>query len=643
MRRTVEERDDAIRLGAGEAQLQHPVVDLSRCLGCATCVAVCPEDGVLEIVHGQAQVVNGARCVGVSACERECPVGAITVTLTNLDSRNDVPVVEESLEAVGSPGLYLAGEVTAHALIKTAVEHGTKVAQEVSQRLGDEPESSQVLDLCIVGAGPAGLACALEAKRLGLMALTLEQEQKLGGTVAKYPRRKLVMTLPVDLPLHGRMKRSTYSKEELIEVWEGVAGEHQLPIRHGEVFEGVERDPVSGHYLVRTQNRSYRARYVCLAIGRRGVPRELGIPGESLPKVAYSLLDAQSYQDRRVLVVGGGDSAVETALALAEQPGNEVTLSYRKEAFFRIKAKNQQRIEQAIDDGRVEALFHSEVLRIAADEVELAFTEPDGSLVSEVLPNDDVFVMIGGTPPFELLSQSGVSFDAALRDVEAAAPPIERGTGILPALIASFFAATAALAFVLAFSSYYGTPLNQRELHPDHELLAPSHHLGLWFGIGSAALILANLAYLLRRSPRVPFRWGSLQVWMTSHVVTGVLALVTALLHGAMAPRDTPGGHAFWALLLLAITGAIGRYVYAYVPRAANGRELDFEEVRDELDAIATEWDQKRPELARFARDRLHGLLESERWGRSPWTPHPLPVPHAAATATHATGRRGRC
>lgn len=210
MEQRVADRERAVRHGSAQAQLQHPVVDLSRCLGCGTCVAACPEDGVLELVHGQALVVNGARCVGHAACERECPVGAITVTIANLAERTDVPVLDERLEAVGTPGLFLAGELTARALIKTAIEQGTRVAGEVARRVASEPSfDAETLDLCIVGAGPAGLACALEAKRLGLRFVVLEQEAQIGGTVAKYPRRKLVVTRPVAMPLHGAIPQGT--------------------------------------------------------------------------------------------------------------------------------------------------------------------------------------------------------------------------------------------------------------------------------------------------------------------------------------------------------------------------------------------------------------------------------------------------
>jgi dihydropyrimidine dehydrogenase (NAD+) subunit PreT len=616
MRRSVAARDRAVRHGAGRALLQHPVVDLSRCLGCGTCVAACPEDDVLELVHGQAMVVNGAHCRGVSACERECPVGAITVTLQNLEERRDVPALTPGLEAIGSQNLFLAGEVTAHALVKTAVDHGVMVAAEVARRtrapVADTGSGARegVLDLCIVGAGPAGLACSLEARRQGLDFVTLDQEHEPGGTVAQYPRRKLVLTQPVDLPLVGRLDRASYSKEELIDLWRAAALRHALPIEGDRVFSGLEREP-DGTWVVRTQAGLYRARHVCLALGRRGTPRKLGVPGEDLPKVAYSLLDATSYAGRRILVVGGGDSAVEAAMGPAEQPGTEVTLSYRKEGFFRIRSRNEERLQACLAEGRLTAVLRSELLAIRPDAVDLA-VETDAGRETCTLENDEVFVMAGGVPPLKLLERSGVSFDPALR--EKAAPVVEQGTGLVRALAVGFALSCAALLWALWHADYYLLPAAERPAHPMHQLLRPGLGLGLALGIAATVLIGVNLLYLLRRSPRVRFNVGSLQGWMTSHVATGILALLCATLHGAMQPRETVGGHAFWALAALLVTGAIGRYFYAYVPRAANGRELELAEVKALLGRASEQWEQGQRRFRARAREEVDLLIERRQW-----------------------------
>jgi len=645
MHARVQDRERAVRSGGHKAKLQYPLVDLSRCLGCGTCVAACPEDGVLELVHGQALVVNGARCAGVSACERECPVGAITITLDNLAERRDVPALTASLEAVGTPGLFLAGEVTAHALIKTAIEHGTLVAREVAARVENaqvpslvahravartpvdavlgrgagshaaEPEAADSLDLLIVGAGPAGLACALEAKRLGISARLLDQEDEPGGTVAKYPRRKLVLTQPVELPLYGRLKGTSFTKEELIEMWQGIARKHELPIDTGVVFQGLESE--QGEFVAHTTNGDYRAKQVCLAVGRRGTPRKIDVPGEALPKVAYSLLDANSYQGRRVLVVGGGDSAVETALGLADQPGNQVTLVHRKEEFLRIRTRNEERLTLAESEGRLSVLRRCEVLTIHDDSVDLVrHTGGDPEWIE--LPNDDVFVMAGGVPPFQLLEASGVSFDPQSRP--AAEPVREQGTGLGRALALGFGLSLAALVWALWNGDYYLAEGVERPTHLKHGWLRPGRGLGLAFGITSTVMIVVNLLYLLRRSPslRGPlFNWGSLRTWMTSHVATGILALLTALLHGAMDPQDTVGGHAFGALVVLFLTGAVGRYLYAWIPRAANGRELQLDEVRERLQELPSGWRDEQRGFGVEVTEEIEELVHSRQWKSS--------------------------
>ncbi|MFN0243919.1 MAG: NAD(P)-binding domain-containing protein [Planctomycetota bacterium] len=344
MAENVASRRHAQDTGTHRARLQYPHIDLSRCIGCGTCVRACPEEGVLELIHGQAVVAHGARCVGHGRCAAECPAGAIAVTFADLSERRDLPALTEQFESTRVRGLFLAGEVTGYALIRTAIAHGTAVANEVAARIeqavraGTRRGGDGVVDLLVVGAGPAGLACSLQAKSRGLSFVTLEQSD-LGGTVAKYPRRKLVLTQPVALPLHGRLRETSYTKEHLMQLWTDVAERHELPIRTGEVLTSVE--PLAdGTFAVHTQSGRFLARNVCLALGRRGTPRKLGVPGEDLPKVAYSLLDAQSYRGRRILVVGGGDSAVEAALGLADQPDNRVVLSYRRAEFSRLRARN---------------------------------------------------------------------------------------------------------------------------------------------------------------------------------------------------------------------------------------------------------------------------------------------------------------
>ncbi|MFT5285308.1 MAG: thioredoxin reductase/Pyruvate/2-oxoacid:ferredoxin oxidoreductase delta subunit [Planctomycetota bacterium] len=617
MSETVAERGRIESHGGSEARLMNPVIDLSRCMGCGTCVTACPEDGVLEMVHGQAAVVNPALCEGIAACARECPVGAIVVTLGDLRERKDVPVLTESLEAVDSPGLFLAGEITAHALIKSAIEQGAAVGREVADRsVRETSEASAVLDLCVVGAGPAGLSCSLEAQRRGLHFVTLDREERIGGTVAKYPRRKLVLTQPVDLPGEDSLNRNSYTKEELIDLWQGVVERQDLPIKSGEIFEQLERDE-DGNYVVRTKSGAFVARNVCLAMGRRGDPVKLGVEGEHLTKVTYGLMDASAYQRRQILVVGGGDSAVEAAMALAEQDGNEVTLSYRKPGFFRVRARNLERLGRSVEASSLKVLFESELQLIDSHQVRLTVRE-NGVERQVELPNDDVFVLAGGSAPFEMLERAGISFD----QTNGKAPEVinEQGLGVVRALQIGLALSALALLWAVLNFDYYGLDASQRPGHAKHLYLRSGRGLGLGMGIASVALIALNLFYLVRRSPRFKFERGSLSRWMTSHVATGILAVLFALLHGVMDPRNSAGGHAFWGLAFLLVTGGIGRYFYAWVPRATNGRELKLSEVKAKLAGPMSVLDEDSIELREFKKDagrEVFQLVESRQWRSS--------------------------
>lgn len=611
----VGERTDAARRGSDLAPLQVPVIDLARCLGCGTCVSSCPENGVLALVHGQAAVVNPAGCVGHALCVSECPVGAVTLTQGDLSQRRDVPAIDDDMQAIGNDGVFLVGEITARSLIRTATEQGQRVAAVIAARVAvgvpvAASGADDVLDVVIVGAGPGGLACALGCREHDLAFVMLDQETAIGGTVAKYPRQKLVLTDAVALPLHGALPQREYAKEELIELWQGLADEHDLPFRGGVTFDRISRD-ADGVLVVHTDGDTFRARCVVLAVGRRGSPRRLGVPGEELPHVAYSLLDAADHTGEHVVVVGGGDSAVEAALALAEQPGNTVTIVYRQDAFVRIRSKNRERVTERIAAGRIRTVFEGRPTEITKDHVVVEQKTADGGRRGK-LRADAVFVLIGGTPPFAQLEQSGVSFDPALRPAGGPLAEPVRRPSLLPALLAGLLLTAATLGFALWHHDYYGLSTAERAADPKHALLRPDRSVGLWFGIAAAGAVLANLAYLLRRNQWFGVRFGPLPWWMTAHVGTGVMALLLALLHAAMAPRDTAGGYAFWSLLLLLVTGAVGRWFYAWLPRSANGRELELATLRDEL--AAAQALQGGSAFARTAAADVQALLDRRQW-----------------------------
>jgi thioredoxin reductase len=412
-------KEEAARLGVDRPAAQFPFIDAMRCIGCGSCVEACPEGDVLGIVGGTAKIVNGLKCVGHGRCEIACPVGAIEVGLGDLKSRRDIPVLDE-WQQTSVPGVFVAGELGGLALVKNAIAQARKVVDRVAQLASATGGAGgdDILDLVIVGAGPAGLTAAAAAREKGLSHVVLEQEGDLGGTIFHYPRRKLVLVQAVEVPILGRLREGEYAKEDLLGILQDLCSRGDLQVRFGERVQGLERQ--GEVFSVRSTSGVTLSRFVVLAMGRRGTPRKLGAPGEELPKVMYQLADAESYENQRILVVGGGDSAVEAALGLARQRGNQVTLSYRREKLVRIKKKNETRIAEMLSDRRSEGAFRTDVEEIGLASVRLK--TPDGT---RELPNDYVFVFAGGDPPFELLRQMGIRFggDAAPATVGSTRPP----------------------------------------------------------------------------------------------------------------------------------------------------------------------------------------------------------------------------
>ncbi len=397
-----ERHGEAVRLGIDRPATQFPYVDANLCIGCGACVRACPEGDVLGVVGGTAAVINGLRCVGHSRCEEVCPVGAIEVGLGDLKQRSDIPQLDEHFET-NVPGVLVAGELTGIALIRNAVAQGRMALARVESRARGLARRDGLLDLAIIGAGPAGISAALAAEAGGISYRLLERESTLGGSLLHYPRRKMVLTQPVAIDPWGKLDRETYSKEDLLDIFGGIVRRYGLRAAFGENVEAVERR--DEEFAVRSTNGTIRARNVLLTLGRRGTPRKLGVEGEELAKVTYRLQDADSYRGQRLLVVGGGDSAVEAAVGLARLPGNEVTLSYRRERLVRIKKKNQDAVDALIARGKVRPLFSSEVREITPSHVRLSV--PGGDIE---LPNDYVFVLAGGVPPFAFLRGIGIRF-----------------------------------------------------------------------------------------------------------------------------------------------------------------------------------------------------------------------------------------
>jgi thioredoxin reductase/ferredoxin len=390
--------------GLDEPVTLHPVVNPERCIGTGNCVSVCPEGDVLILRDGQARTIAPGRCIGHGLCERSCPVEAIQLVFGSEKRGVDLPRVKQNFET-NVPGLYIVGELGGMGLIRNALEQGRQCIEGiVAERARSSKANGTLLDLVIVGCGPAGLSASLHALERGLRFRTLERED-VGGSVRHFPRKKLVMTQPVKLPGYGKLDASEIAKEDLIGVWSDIIRQSGLEVGTREGVEEITRRP--GGFVVRTAKGSYETHRVVLAIGRRGRPRRLEVPGEDLPKVSYALLEPEAYRGDRLLVVGGGNSAVETALALSEQPGNEVTLSYRRDRFTRLKAENQRRITAALAAGRVRVLWSTTVREIREEAVVYA----DAAGTVHELPNDYVMIFAGGELPTAFLKACGITVD----------------------------------------------------------------------------------------------------------------------------------------------------------------------------------------------------------------------------------------
>lgn len=397
--------EEAIAASMIEPPSLHPVIDPLKCIGCRSCVNACPEHHshpVLGMIRGKARLIAPANCIGHGACKRACPVDAIDLVFGTEQRGVDIPTVQPNFET-NVPGIFIAGELGGMGLIRNAIEQGRQALASV-RKLGGIGKGDRY-DVVIVGSGPAGFAASLGAMEAGLRFVTIEQDS-LGGTVAHFPRGKLVMTQPADLPIVGKMKFTETSKEKLLEFWQGVEAKTQLKVNYNERVTDVVPASAGDGFEVTTTKATYACRAVLLTIGRRGTPRQLGVPGEELEKVVYRLIDPAEYEGRHVLVVGGGDSALEAAHSIAALPGSTVTLSYRSGAFSRAKAANRDKVEQLAAAGRMRVLMESNVREIRDDSVIIEYRDK-----AYKLPNQGVIVCAGGILPTGFLKSIGVEVE----------------------------------------------------------------------------------------------------------------------------------------------------------------------------------------------------------------------------------------
>lgn len=377
----------------------YPYIDLNTCIGSAACVVECPEKDILGIVDGKATVINTSNCIGHGACFHACPVEAISLRIGTESRGVDLPHIDQNFET-NIKGIYIAGELGGMGLIKNSVEQGKQAIDSIIKSKKSSKEG--VVDVIIIGAGPAGISATLASKKHGLSSVTLEQDS-LGGTVYTFPRAKIVMTSPMNLPLYGKVKLYDTSKDELLQLWKKVIFEQDIKINENTKVENVIPQQDGTFKIVTANGDEYLGNNVIISIGRRGSPRKLNVPGEVSTKVAYRLLESENIFNKNIIVVGGGDSAMESAMLLKDN--NNVTLLCRNDNFTRSKPKNRELINIAIEDKSLHVIFNSNLISISDEACIYKVNEEEESKQVE---NDLVYIFAGGELPTKFLEKPGV-------------------------------------------------------------------------------------------------------------------------------------------------------------------------------------------------------------------------------------------
>ncbi len=593
----------------------HPVIDPKICIGCFACLNACPEGEILGIVDGKARLITASNCIGHGKCAVECPTDAIKLVFGTSERGVDLPEVDEFFES-SRPGVHVVGELGGMGLIRNAITQGLQVAEHFGSLRSTSRRG--VTDVAIVGAGPAGLATALGCRAAGLSLRVLEQGA-LGGTIAHYPRQKVVMTEPVQMPIYGKFGKRLISKEDLLSTWRKAVAKAQLSIEEGVKVEGLEGS--DNGFILRTNRGGVRARKVVLATGRRGSPRKLGVPGEELSKVSYGLLDPQQYEGCRVLVVGGGDSALEAAGQLAEQSDAEVTLSYRGEAFGKCREANRQRINELVRSGRIRAWMSSQVKEIRAKEVVLAMAG-----ATRRLRNDYVLVLVGGELPLEMLR----GMQIALQRHHGTAPgetqsPAAAKRGSARALEERKNRRLAWTLFILGAIivtsltvvgwDYYRLPALERLRSPLHQALKPAGPWGHGIGIGATAVMLSNFLYALRKRWSLLKGAAPLRRWLTFHMFVGFLSPVVIAFHAAFQSNNILATGTAASLAIVVGTGVLGRFIYGLVP-TQDGHAVALADLAGRLERLKA---TLRPMLARLPKAaRAIESLDDDTAGHRP-------------------------
>jgi thioredoxin reductase/Pyruvate/2-oxoacid:ferredoxin oxidoreductase delta subunit len=593
LRRHAQQRRDGETLRHQEvskkhlARSLHPVIDADRCIGSGSCLNACPEGDILGMVGHSAKLIHGDHCIGHGGCAEECPVQAIRLVFGSAERGVDLPQVDRFFES-SRPGVLIVGELAGMGLIKNALLQGLQAADRLAEVT---PPGGTVV---VVGAGPAGLATALALQAKGVAYRLLEQGS-VGGTIFHYPRRKVAMTGAVDLPLVGSFGKPLITKEELLEGWDGIIAKVGLVVEQGVKMTGL--DGADGAFTALTTAGPISAAKVVLAIGRRGTPRKLGVPGEELEKVVYALTEPEQYQGTRVLVVGGGDAAIEAAVQLATESSAEVTISYRNADFSGCREANRARVGALIAAGRLRALLPSRVVAVEADAVQL---DAAGSPLR--IGNDFVIINIGGEQPVEFLSAVGVSmrrFHGEELGTQAPAPgsappsvasgPVTRPlTGLELGLqrrrtvrrILYVALGLSVLAYLTSVGwPYYLLPHLAREHSPLHKALRSAGRWGHGVGMVATAVMLSNFLLAVRKRVRRLNGLGDIASWLDFHVFVGFLSPLVIAFHAAFEMNNGLATGTYAALAVVVLTGVIGRYIYGLVPAHTGDHFVELEEL----------------------------------------------------------------
>lgn len=575
--------EDAVARGELPLSL-HPVIDPDKCIGCLTCISACPEGDILGEVGGKVMLVAPSHCIGHGRCAAECPSDAVKLVFGTAERGVELPEVSEFFES-SRPGVHIIGELGGMGLIKNAITQGVQVSDRLSRVLGGGGRAAGgdgTSDVLIVGAGPAGLAAALGCRANGLSFRVVDQDI-FGGTIAHYPRQKVVMTDRVELPIVGKFGKPSMSKEELLASWRRAAKKGDVQVEELTKVEKIEGG--DGAFVVQTSRGAIRARKVVLAIGRRGTPRKLGVKGEELHKVSYRLIETEQYERSRVVVVGGGDSAIEAACSLASETEAEVVLSYRNKAFGKCRDANRTRIQKLAADRRLHLMMESEVQEITPTQLHLQW---QGRPI--IVPNDYVIVCAGGELPLPFLQASGIKLQRYHGTAPGQKAPRVPGRPSAKAVSAeerslrrlSFILFTIGALIVAGLTvigwDYYWLSKAERLRSPLHKLLRPAGLWGHGVGVVATLVMMGNFLYAARKRLKLLRGVSSIRRWLTFHQFVGFMSPLVISFHAAFQSNNLLATATAASLSVVVVTGIVGRFIYGLVP-TRDGRAVEYADV----------------------------------------------------------------